>query len=60
MGRQPKDNPRELYVHERNKMLPSDFWQTALPSNERAQCPWGPTPGKYRPQPHVKVNECDH
>lgn len=38
--------------------IPQDHYTINVKPNDPPI--WGAIPGKYRPSPHVKVNECDH
>ncbi len=59
--------PKDLNVNEKKSMPSKDHWEmdvgaSVFPRNkvDDPRTAFLAMPGKKRPQPHVKVNECDH
>jgi hypothetical protein len=68
MKRQTKNGDQDvkpMKVGESLGINSKEFWQMTVPATAEGfgDDPAGaflPRPGKYRAQPHLKINECDH
>lgn len=59
-----KDKTADVIKHGSGRAVPNDHWEMNRDLTPKgSDNSWGaflPRPGKDRPTPHTKTNECDH